>query len=181
MTPWFAKQLLFFLSLVTMPQLKYPLPGPELTREQSVQQMEYKVLREDQLAETGWQRFSNKRLALSQAAVPPLTALQYRELAGWSCGPDAVIRAVSLVTGRALFTSNIGYTRFALRVPKGLGTYHDDQHDDAMSYNTYGFKEAYSLLWMFEYSQGIPDFSVWLESQNRGSPSMACAVHECLC
>lgn len=158
MTPWFAKQLLFFLSLVTMPQLKYPPSGPELTREQSVQQMEYKVLQEDQLAETGWQRFSNKRLVLSQRAVPALTPLQYRDLAGWSCGPDAVTRTVSLVTGRRLFTSNIEYTRFALGVPKGLGIYHDHQYDDAMSYNTYGFKEAYYLLWMLNIPKAFQTF-----------------------
>ena len=149
MTPWFAKQLLFFLSLASLPQLKHLPPAPELTREQSVQEIQYKVIRmKDQLAGAGWHRFSNERLIVSRMAVPAPTPLQYWDLAGWSCGPDAVTRAVSLVTGRTLFTSNVEYTRFALGVPKGLGAYHDHQYDDAMSYNTYGFKQVYNLLLM---------------------------------
>ena len=143
----FAKELLLFLSLANMLPSKHIPPAPELTRQQSTREITDIILTWEELERAGWQRFANKRLSLSLQAVPPLNPEQKSHVAGWSCGPDAVTRAVSLVTGRMPFSSGKDYTHFALGVPKGMGTYHDHQHDELMSFNTYGLKQVHSLLW----------------------------------
>lgn len=146
MTLWLAKELLFVFSLVSVPQFTYIPPAQDFTREEGVRDQVYKVQRAEQINANEWVRFDLDRLNQGIRAIPLLTPHQWSQVRGWSCGPDSIVRAVSLVTGEPAFASNVDYTHFALGVPKALGTYVDHRFDDSMTYNTYWFDYAYVPL-----------------------------------
>ncbi|AMO55490.1 hypothetical protein GZ77_09905 [Endozoicomonas montiporae] len=188
MASWFAKELLFFLSLASMTQVEPPVP--QFTRSQGIDDTEYKVLwheqitseqttsehiaseqtTSEQITSEQWRRFDDERLSLSGWSVPHLTIRQYNDLAGWSCGPDAITRAVALVTGKKPFNSGIQYTRFALGLPKGLGVYHDHQYDHVMPFNSYGLTVAYYPLWMLNIPQKLQGFLSGLKLKTGAPP-----------
>ena len=150
MAPWLAKELLFALSLMSLPQFNYVPTTQNLTREESVRDPVYKVLREDQIDEKEWVRFDLGRINQGIRAVPPLNLYQWSLVRGWSCGPDSIAYVLSVwLAGKPAFTSSVDYTRFALGVPKALGAYADHDFDDSMTYNTFWFDYAYIPLRMW--------------------------------
>ena len=65
---------------------------------------------------------------------------RYNKIKLWSCGPNAIARAMILVSGENIFSSESEYVHFAQSVPKTLGEYIDHRFDERLNIDNHFLK-----------------------------------------
>ncbi|KEI71361.1 hypothetical protein [Endozoicomonas elysicola] len=65
---------------------------------------------------------------------------KYNQIKLWSCGPNAIARAMILVSGESIFLSDSEYVHFAQSVPKTLGEYIDHRFDERLNIDNHLLK-----------------------------------------
>ncbi len=65
---------------------------------------------------------------------------KYNQIKLWSCGPNAIARAMIFVSGENIFSSESEYVHFAQSVPKTLGEYIDHRFDERLNIDNHLLK-----------------------------------------